>query len=104
MDDIQIQRWLANEGELIQAGEGLIEVETQKASTEVTAPQTGYLRKKLVAEGDVPPDVDQVLNKPPGLRELGEALARYSPPVNQRRRRPGEKLLVKVRAGALPAG
>lgn len=38
--------------------------------------------QKLVAEGGLPPDVDQVLNKPPGLRELGEALARYSPPVN----------------------
>jgi hypothetical protein len=29
----------------------------------------------LVVEGDIPPDVDQVLNKPPKLRELREALA-----------------------------
>lgn len=51
MDDIQVQRWLADEGALIQEGENLVEVETQKASTEVTAPRTGYLRRKLVEEG-----------------------------------------------------
>ena len=38
--------------------------------------------QKLVAEGDIPPDVDQVLNKPPKLRELREALAQYSQPAN----------------------
>lgn len=31
--------------------------------------------QRLVAEGDVPPHVDQVLNKPPKLRELRAALA-----------------------------
>jgi signal transduction histidine kinase/ActR/RegA family two-component response regulator len=31
--------------------------------------------QRLVAEGDIPPHVDQVLNKPPKLRELREALA-----------------------------
>ncbi|HEX3717128.1 MAG TPA: response regulator [Verrucomicrobiae bacterium] len=32
--------------------------------------------QRLLAEGDVPPEVDCVLNKPPKLRELREALAR----------------------------
>ena len=32
--------------------------------------------QRLVAEDDVPPHVDQVLNKPPKLRELREALAK----------------------------
>ncbi len=31
--------------------------------------------QRLVAEGDVPAHVDKVLNKPPKLRELREALA-----------------------------
>jgi CheY-like chemotaxis protein len=31
--------------------------------------------QRLVAEGDIPPHVDQVLNKPHKLRELREALA-----------------------------
>jgi DNA-binding response OmpR family regulator/anti-sigma regulatory factor (Ser/Thr protein kinase) len=37
--------------------------------------------QKLLAEGDVPANVDQVLNKPPKLRELREALARHSQPT-----------------------
>jgi CheY-like chemotaxis protein len=32
--------------------------------------------QRLIIEGDVPPHVDQVLNKPPKLRELREALTR----------------------------
>ena len=36
--------------------------------------------QRLVAEGDIPPHVDQVLNKPPKLRELREALAHACPP------------------------
>ena len=32
--------------------------------------------QKLIAEGDIPPNVDQILNKPPKLKELRETLAR----------------------------
>jgi CheY-like chemotaxis protein len=35
---------------------------------------TGWGRR-LVAEGDVPPGVDQVLSKPPKIADLREALA-----------------------------
>jgi hypothetical protein len=31
--------------------------------------------QRLVAEGDIPPNVDRVLNKPPRLRDLRTALA-----------------------------
>ena len=40
---------------------------------------TGWGRR-LVAEGDVPPGVDQVLSKPPKLLELRAALARINRP------------------------
>jgi CheY-like chemotaxis protein len=33
--------------------------------------------QRLVSDGDVPADVDVVLSKPPRLRELREALARF---------------------------
>jgi len=36
--------------------------------------------QRLVAEGDIPPHVDRVLNKPPKLRELREALAQCLQP------------------------
>jgi signal transduction histidine kinase/ActR/RegA family two-component response regulator len=35
--------------------------------------------QRLVAEGDIPPHVDCVLNKPPKLRELREAFAQFAP-------------------------
>jgi signal transduction histidine kinase/ActR/RegA family two-component response regulator len=34
--------------------------------------------QRLIAEGDIPPHVDCVLSKPPKLRELNEALARFT--------------------------
>jgi signal transduction histidine kinase/ActR/RegA family two-component response regulator len=37
--------------------------------------------QRLVAEGDIPPHVDRVLNKPPKLRELREALAQCVRPT-----------------------
>jgi signal transduction histidine kinase/ActR/RegA family two-component response regulator len=36
--------------------------------------------QRLMAEGDIPPHVDRVLNKPPKLRDLREALAQCLPP------------------------
>jgi CheY-like chemotaxis protein/anti-sigma regulatory factor (Ser/Thr protein kinase) len=38
--------------------------------------------QRLVAEGDVPADVDQVLNKPPKLRDLRAALAQSATATN----------------------
>ena len=37
--------------------------------------------QRLVAEGDVPPHVDLVLNKPPKMRELREALVQLKGPA-----------------------
>ncbi len=38
--------------------------------------------QRLLAEGDIPPHVDRILNKPPKLRELREALAQCLKPLN----------------------
>ncbi|HSH15412.1 MAG TPA: response regulator, partial [Verrucomicrobiae bacterium] len=38
--------------------------------------------QRIVAQGDVPPDVDQVLAKPPKLHELRGTLARLCQPAN----------------------
>ena len=35
--------------------------------------------QRLAVEGDIPPHVDRVLNKPPKLREIREALAHLVP-------------------------
>lgn len=37
--------------------------------------------QRLIAEGDIPPHIDHILNKPPKLRELREALAQSLKPM-----------------------
>jgi CheY-like chemotaxis protein len=62
---------------------GMPSVDGRKVSSAIktAAPETLVLLltgwgQRLVAEGDIPPHVDQVLSKPPKLRALREALAR----------------------------
>ena len=50
--DILVRRWLVTEGARIKRGEPLLEVETDKATTEVESAATG-----TVAEILAPPDV-----------------------------------------------
>jgi hypothetical protein len=38
--------------------------------------------QRLVAEGDIPPHVDRILNKPPRLREIRVALAQLTSPTS----------------------
>ena len=63
---------------------GMPYVDGRKVSSAVktAAPETTVLMltgwgQRLVADGDIPPHVDRVLSKPPKLRELREALARF---------------------------
>jgi 2-oxoglutarate dehydrogenase E2 component (dihydrolipoamide succinyltransferase) len=48
-----IIKWLKNEGEKIDAEESLLEIATDKVDSEVPAPSSGVLVKKLFNEGDV---------------------------------------------------
>ncbi len=54
-DEGTVVRWLKNEGENVEKGEGLVEVETDKAVFEYESPEGGVLRKILVTEGSVVP-------------------------------------------------
>ncbi len=47
-----VARWLKAAGETVQAGEAIAEIETDKVTTELTAPQAGTLGDLLVAEGE----------------------------------------------------
>jgi len=44
-------RWLKSEGDQVQQGEILAEIETDKATVEVESAATGVLHKHLIAEG-----------------------------------------------------
>ncbi|CDM64987.1 pyruvate dehydrogenase complex dihydrolipoamide acetyltransferase [Pyrinomonas methylaliphatogenes] len=55
MEEGQLARWLKKEGEQIAPGETIAEVDTDKATMEVTANTAGVLRKILVHEGESVP-------------------------------------------------
>lgn len=52
IDEGTIIRWLKNEGDPVEQGECIVEVETAKATQEVEAPVSGVLAKILVGEGE----------------------------------------------------
>jgi 2-oxoglutarate dehydrogenase E2 component (dihydrolipoamide succinyltransferase) len=46
-----VSRWLKKPGDAIAAGEGVVELDSDKASMEVPSPASGVLREQLVVEG-----------------------------------------------------
>lgn len=55
MEEGTIVRWLKTEGEWVEKGQPLLEVEMEKATMEVPSPATGYLRRVLFQEGETVP-------------------------------------------------
>lgn len=54
-----IMKWLVKEGEIIQEGESLVEVETDKVTTEIPSPKTGKVLELKFEEGDIV-EVEQI--------------------------------------------
>lgn len=50
--EVRLLGWLKQEGEQVNAGDALLEFETDKAIVLVTASQSGILRKCLFTDGD----------------------------------------------------
>ena len=48
----KIVKWLKKEGDAVEEGEPLLEVETEKVVFEVTAPIKGAIRRIAAVEGD----------------------------------------------------
>ena len=55
MEEGRIVSWKKNEGEQIEKGGILLEIETDKATMEVEAPASGFVLKRLYREGEVAP-------------------------------------------------
>src|ERR1051326_1609967 len=51
--DATIASWLKNEGDAVQRGEALVELETDKVNVEVNAEEDGVLQKVMKQVGDV---------------------------------------------------
>jgi pyruvate dehydrogenase E2 component (dihydrolipoamide acetyltransferase) len=52
MESATIAKWLVAVGDRVHAEQALVEVETQKATSDVPSPAAGYVRKLCVKEGD----------------------------------------------------
>jgi pyruvate dehydrogenase E2 component (dihydrolipoamide acetyltransferase) len=55
MEEGQLSRWLKQEGDKVSVGEGLAEIDTDKATMEAQALASGVLRKILVPAGETVP-------------------------------------------------
>jgi pyruvate dehydrogenase E2 component (dihydrolipoyllysine-residue acetyltransferase) len=96
MDEGMVVAWLKNEGDRVEAGEILFEVETDKATMEVESPVAGYVRKLLAAAGETVPvtrvialistTADEPLVVPPGqiAPEQSVSVEASAPPVASR--------------------
>ena len=55
MQEATIVRWLKSEGDAVQQGEPLVDVETDKVDVAIEAPVDGILTKRAADVGDVVP-------------------------------------------------
>jgi pyruvate dehydrogenase E2 component (dihydrolipoamide acetyltransferase) len=76
MESGTIVRWLKAEGDKVEKGEPLFEVDTDKATQEVEAEASGVLLQITVAEGEVP--VGQTIAT---IGEPGETVSTEAPPA-----------------------
>ena len=55
MEEGRILAWKKKEGERVNKGEVLLEIETDKATMEVESPESGFLLKRIYREGEAVP-------------------------------------------------
>ena len=55
MEEGKILHWLKQEGDTVQKGDALAEIETEKVNIEVEAFASGLLRQRIAKEGDTIP-------------------------------------------------
>ncbi len=82
MTEGTLARWLKSEGDTIEAGEIIAEIETDKATMEVEAVDEGVLGKIVVPEGAEGVAVNAVIGVLLGEGEDAAAVAAAPPPAN----------------------
>jgi len=108
MEEGQLSRWLKNEGDKVSVGEGLAEIDTDKATMEAQALVTGVLRKILVPAGETVPlgaiiaiigEPDEDISALVSQASSGAAQAEKKEPVAEKVEAPPDK----VDAGGAPS-
>src|ERR1041384_1122737 len=107
MEKGHLAKWLKKEGEAVKPGDGIAEIETEKATMEVEAVDEGVLAKIVVPEGTADVPVNQLIAVLAGEGEDAKAAASSAGsapatgPVCQRGRVVGG---MRPRQGALESG
>ena len=78
MQDGTIVRWLKQEGDTVEEGEAIVEVETAKLQTELESTAAGILSRIVAQEGEIVP-IRGVLCV---IAEPGEEIARADAPIS----------------------
>src|SRR5512142_1934498 len=73
-------RWVKNEGENVNKGDVLAEIETDKATVEVESSASGVVRKLLVEEGTVVPVGDPIAVVGSADEKIGELPSKVEEP------------------------
>jgi pyruvate dehydrogenase E2 component (dihydrolipoyllysine-residue acetyltransferase) len=90
MSEGVLVRWVKNEGENINKGDVLAEIETDKATVEVESSASGVVRKLLAGQGDVVPvgapiaivgTADEKIEEPQAAAPKSDGKAEQKPPA-----------------------
>src|SRR5512134_3370699 len=94
-------RWVKNEGENVNKGDVLAEIETDKATVEVESSASGVVRKLLVEEGSVVPVGDPIAVVGAADEKLEEASAKVVEPKAEKKtdEQQGEELKTEPSEG-----
>jgi pyruvate dehydrogenase E2 component (dihydrolipoamide acetyltransferase) len=79
MTEGTIISWMASEGDTVQEGDPLFEIETDKLTIEIGAPSTGVLLKILRQEGDVVPITERIAVIGEQGEDISELIAQDQP-------------------------
>jgi pyruvate/2-oxoglutarate dehydrogenase complex dihydrolipoamide acyltransferase (E2) component len=104
MSECTINRWLKCEGERVEAGEPLFEMETDKAAVEVESPGSGTLAKILVASGATPVGGVVAFILAPGEKLPAHTTSAPSAPTAPQAAATAEQPPSPLSLGAAPAG
>jgi len=94
-------RWVKNEGENVNKGDVLAEIETDKATVEVESSASGVVRKLLVEEGSVVPIGDPIAIVGSADEKIDEAPAKVVEPKTEKKtdEQGGEELKTEKEEG-----
>ncbi|MFN3947650.1 MAG: biotin/lipoyl-containing protein, partial [Aquificaceae bacterium] len=83
MEKGKVVKWLKKEGEFVEKGDVIAQIEAEKAVMELQSFKRGVLKRILAKEGE---EID--VGKPIAILELGEVLAQVKPQVSKEEKPP----------------